>query len=200
MKKGDPEDTKLIVVPSRLVERLRAVAVKQRVSLSSYTTEALEQALRSEELGTSPRDAVDLYQLIQVQKGSGAVHIPRSSLDHLLGELYPDNEEELRRIWFEAGRWYGEYLRTKLRGEDVLGFFEKALLISWNLDEVEINNDDGGITLRCTSFMMALESTELLISYISGAMHSLGYEEQGRDYLRGMATVQYKRSLNTVEL
>jgi len=193
---GDPGDTKLIVVPSHLVERLRAVAVRQRVSLSSYTVEALEQALRAEILGATPREAVDLYRLMLIQRGSGAVHLPRSSLEHLVRVLYPENGEELRRIWHESGRWYGEYLQTKLRDGDVLGFFERALLVSWDLDETEIRNDNGGVTLRCTSFMMSLESTELLVSYISGAMHSLGYEELDRDYLRGMATLRYKRSAN----
>lgn len=192
MIRGVPEDTKLIVVPTRLVDQLRAVAERQGVSLSSYTTEALEQALRTAGLGASLQEAVDLYQLMEVQRGAGAVHIPRSSLDRLIGELYPTSGEELRRIWYESGRWYGEYLRTKLKDDDVLGFFEKALLVSWNLDEVEIRNDDGTVTLRYTSFTMSLESTELLVSFVSGAMHSIGFEEIDRDYLRGMATLRYK--------
>lgn len=191
--RGPPKDTKLIVVPTRLVERLREVAVRQGVSLSSYTVEALEQALRAEGLGTSLREAVDLYRLMLIQRGAGAVYMPRSSLEHLVRVLYPENGEELRRIWYEAGRWYGEYLHTKLRDDDILDFFERALLVSWDLDETEISNDDGGVTLRCTSFMMSLESTELLINYISGVMRSLGYEELERDYLQGMATIQYRR-------
>lgn len=191
MIRGVPEDTKLIVVPTRLVDQLRAVAARQGVSLSSYTAEALEQALRAAGLGASLQEAVDLYRLMEVQRGAGAVHIPRSSLDRLIGELYPASGEELRRIWYESGRWYGEYLRTKLKDDDVLGFFEKALLVSWNLDEVEIRNDDGTVTLRYTSFTMSLESTELLVSFVSGAMHSIGFEEIDRDYLRGMATLRY---------
>lgn len=196
MIKGDSEDTKLIVVPSRLVERLRAVAVRQGVSLSSFTTETLEQALRAYGLGSSLQEAVDFYRLMSIQRGAGAVHMSRSSLEHLVSTLYPENGEELRKIWYESGRWYGEYLHTKLKNEDVLGFFERALLVSWDLDEVEIRKDDVGITLRCTSFMMSLETTELLLSYISGVMRSLDYEELDRDYLRGMATVHYKRSPN----
>jgi len=194
---GAPKDTKLIVVPSRLVERLRAVAAKQGVHLSRYAAEALEQALRAEGLGTSLREAVDMYRLVEIQRGAGAVQISRSSLEQLVGELYSGNGEDLRRIWREAGRWYGEYLRTKLNDDGVLGFFEKALLVSWDLDEVEVRDDGGAVTLRCTSFMMPLEVTELLISYISGVMSSLGYEELDRDYLRGMATLRYRAIAET---
>jgi len=112
-------------------------------------------------------------------------------LDHLIRELYPTNGEELRRIWYESGQWYGAYLRTKLKDDDVLGFFERVLLVSWNLDEVDIRNDDGDITLRCTSFTMSLENTDLILRFISGAMSSFGYEEMTKDYMRGIATVHY---------
>ena len=194
MEGGGSEDTRLIVVPSHLVERLRAVAMRKGVSLSGYAVEALEQALRAEGMGSSPREAVDLFRLMLVQRGAGALQLPRSSLEHLVGMLYPEGGEELRRIWGEAGRWYGEYLHTKLRDGDVLGFLERALLVSWDLDEAEIRNDEEGVTLRCTSFMMALETTELLVSYVSGAMDSLGYEEVNRDYLRGMATLRFRKT------
>ena len=190
------ENTKLIVLPSHLVEKLKDVAARNRVPLSRYTAVALEEALRAEELGASLREAVDLYQLIQIQRGANSVQIPRSNLEHMIKELYPTNGEELRRIWYESGRWYGAYLRTKLKDDDVLGFFEKALLVSWDLDEVEIKNDDGDIILRCTSFTMSLESTELIISYISGAMSALGYKELTKKHLRGMATVHYRMNLN----
>jgi hypothetical protein len=194
--RGTPEDTKLIVVPSRLVNRLRAVAGRHGIPLSSYTVEALEEAIRVEDLGASLSEAVDFYKLLQIQRGANIVHIRRSSLDHLIKELYQTKGEELRRIWYESGLWYGAYLRTKLKDDDVLGFFEKVLLVSWDLDEVEVRNDDGEIALRCTSFTMTLESTELVISYISGAMSSLGYEELSKEYVRGLANLRYKISPN----
>jgi len=190
--KRDPEDTKLIVVPSSLAERLRAVAVRQGISLTNYATDALEQALRADGMGTSLQESVDLYRLMEIQRGAGSVNISRSSLNRLIEELYPNQGEEMRKAWRESGRWYGEYLHTKLQGEDVLGFFEKVLLVSWNLDEVEIKKEAGFTTLRYASFTMPFQTTELLISFISGAMSSLGYEELDRDYLRGMATLRFK--------
>lgn len=192
--RGEPEDTKLIVVPSRLVDRLRAVASRQGVPLSTFAKEALEQAMRAERLGVSLRETVDLFHLMQIQKGANSVLIPRSSLNHLIKELYSTNVEELRDIWYESGRWYGAYLQTKLKDNEVLDFFQKVLMISWDLDEVEIRNDDGEVTLRFTSFTMSLESTELIIGYITGVMNSLEYDVQSKDYVRGMAKIHYKRT------
>ena len=191
LRRGDPEDAKLIVVPSSLVDRLMAVAIRQGVSLSNYAADALEQALRADVMGTSLQETVDMFRLMEIQRGAGSVNISRSSLNLLIEELYPNHGEEMRRAWRESGRWYGEYLHTKLRGEDVLGFFEKTLLVSWNLDEVEIKNEEGFVTLRYASFTMPFQTTELLISFISGVMTSLGYKELDRDYLRGMATLRF---------
>lgn len=195
MIRGPREEPKLIVLPGRLVERLRSVAIRQGVSLSIYAEEVLEQALRVEESGTPLREAVETYQLMDIQKGSGAVQLPRSSLERLVEELYPKNKEELFKIWSEAGRWYGEYLRTKLRDEDVLGFFEKALLVSWNLDDVKIQNDVVSVNVSYTSFTLSLESTELLNSYIAGVMTALGYQMFEEEYDRGMADLRFKTNV-----
>jgi hypothetical protein len=190
-----PKDTKLIVVPSQLVKHLRAIAGRQGVSLSNFTTEALKQAVRAEEAGASLEEAVDLYRLHEVQRGAGAIQIPRSNLNAMITELYQNHGDELLEVWKEAGRWYGEYLLARLGGE-ALGFFEKALMVSWNLDEVEVENDGLMVAFRFTSFAMPLGLTELLISYISGAMSALGYVVMEKDYLKGLASIYYRKLPN----
>jgi hypothetical protein len=191
MANGTPKGTKLVVLPSRLVERLRKLAGMKGVSISNYAEEALEQALRAAGLGISIQEAIDLYKLMQIQKEAGAFQISRESLDRLI-----EGSEDLHAIWLGAGRWYGEYLRTKLKGDGVLDFFKQALLVSWNLDEAEVDEEDGDIRLRCTSFMMSLEKTELLMSYIKGVMLSLGYEEVSSEHLRGMVLTRFRKNDN----
>lgn len=190
-----PKDTKLIVVPSKLVQRLRVIAGRQGVSLSNFTAEALQQAVRAEEVGASLEEAVDLYRLHEVQRGSGAIQIPRSNLNAMIGELYKNHEDELLKAWKEAGRWYGEYLHARL-GDEALDFFGKALMVSWNLDEVELRNDSLMAFIRFTSFVMSLELTELLINYLSGTMTALGYEVTEEDHLKGLANIYYRKLPN----
>ncbi len=145
MRSQPPEDTKLLILPTHLVDRLKAIATRQGVSLSSFAAESLEQALRANEMDASLSDAVDAYRLSEIQRGAGMVDVPRSSLNHLVERLYAKKGEELRRVWGEAGRWYGEYLRAKLQPGEALGFLEKELLVAWNLDEAEVKeSDDGG--------------------------------------------------------
>jgi hypothetical protein len=193
LRSQTPEDTKLLILPTHLVDRLRAIATRQGVSLSSFAVDSLEQALRVDEMDASLSDAVDAYRLSEIQRGAGMVDVPRSSLNHLIEKLYPKKGEDLKRVWGEAGRWYGEYLRAKLKPEETLGLLEKELLVAWNLDEAEIRGGETEVAVRWVSFTMTAEFTELLLSYLSAVMDALGYREVGRDSLRGMATLKYTR-------
>jgi len=49
------------------------------------------------------------------------------------------------------------------------------------------------VNIRFTSFIMTLELTELLVSYTSGIMNALGYEAFGKSYLRGLATLSFRK-------
>jgi len=193
LRSQPPENTKLLILPTHLVDRLKVIATRQGVSLSSFATDSLEQALRVNEMDASLSDAVDAYRLSEIQRGAGMVDVPRSSLNHLVERLYGRKGEELRRVWGEAGRWYGEYLRTKLQPGEALGFLENELLVAWNLDEAEIRGSETEVAVRWVSFTMTGEFTELLLSYLSAVMEALGFREVERDSLRGMATLKYTR-------
>ena len=191
MRSQTPEDTKLLILPTPLVDRLKAIATRQGVSLSSFAADSLEQALRVDEMDASLGDAVDAYRLSEIQRGAGMVDVPRSSLNHLVERLYGRKGDELKRVWGEAGRWYGEYLRAKLRPGETLGFLEKELIVAWNLDEAEVKESETDVSIRWVSFAMTEEFTELLLSYLSAVMDALGYREVERDSLRGMAVLKY---------
>jgi len=191
LRSQTPEDTKLLILPTPLVDRLKAIATRQGVSLSSFAADSLEQALRVDEMDASLGDAVDAYRLSEIQRGAGMVDVPRSSLNHLVERLYGRKGDELKRVWGEAGRWYGEYLRAKLRPGETLGFLEKELIVAWNLDEAEVKESETDVSIRWVSFAMTEEFTELLLSYLSAVMDALGYREVERDSLRGMAVLKY---------
>jgi hypothetical protein len=142
-------------------------------------------------MDASLSDAVDAYRLSEMQRGAGMVDVPRSSLNQLIERLYLKRGGDLRRVWEEAGHWYGEYLKAKLNPGETLAFLEKELMVAWNLDEAEVKVSDNEVSVRWVSFNMTEGLTELLLSYLSAVMGALGYREVGRDSLRGMATLKY---------
>jgi hypothetical protein len=188
-----PRKTKLIIVPSKIVEDINEISNRIGVSISNFATEALQEALRVYKMKASLKEAVDLYRLVNIQQDAGAVNIPRNTLNQIIEELYSKEEEKLKKMWYDAGRWYGEYLNTKLGEDEALSFLEKDLKLSWNLNEVEIKNKDHTASIRCVSFMMSQEFTELLQNYISGVMTSMRYKEAEKNYIRGIITLKYNK-------
>jgi len=186
------KETKLVVLPEKLVEHLKGIARKRGVSLSSFTTGALEQAIKADEIGASLGEAVEAFDVHELSRETGAVQIPRSTLNAMILGLYREDKAGLLGVWGKAGRWFGEYLRTKLGGE-ALSVFERALMLSWNLEDVEIKVEGFDVKLVLASFAMSREVTELMISYISEAMGALGYDVVEEDYIRGFATLYYRR-------
>jgi hypothetical protein len=190
MEKEIYDDTKLIPVPTKLVSELTRIANRKGSSISIYASEVFSQALRAEKLGADLKEAVDLWRMANIHMNAGNLNISSSSFEGLIEKLYKDHREDLARLWFDSGRWYGAFCLTKLNGEGIFSFLEKDLIISWNLDEVEIKDKDVKIWVRCISFNMSKELTWLLVEYLLGLFYELGYSESKRDILRGLVQLE----------
>ena len=191
MLKATQRNIKLVALPEELVARLSEAAKRHKVSLSDYSAMALEQAARVEEIGASLEHAVDVYELYEIQKDSGAVQIACANLDALVGDVYRREKDEMLEFWREAGRWYGDYLNTRL-GDRAMGILQKNLKTSWNLDEVEIFEEVMKVIVKFVSFTMSVELTDLLVRYITGVMDSFGYEMAEDSHVRGLVTLTFK--------
>ena len=187
------DNTKLIPVPDKLAEELTKIANRKGISVSVYATEVLMEALRAENLGVDFKHAVDLWRLVSVNKNAGNLNIPRSNFGDLI-KLHLNNGTELKEIWYDSGRWYGAYCTTQLDGDNLFNFLEKDLLLYWNLDEVEIRNEDPVLWIRCVSFSMSEELTDLLVEYLKGLFYELGYSESERDVLRGLVQIRFLKN------
>ncbi|HUV54816.1 MAG TPA: hypothetical protein VMW03_06380 [Candidatus Krumholzibacteriaceae bacterium] len=189
------DDKKFIVVPAAIANRLRIVSGRLGSSAARYAEEVFTQAFRVDEMGSSLEEAVDTYRLFTVQRGAGSICVNRAYFKELVERLYLEDAEGLSGIWYESGRWYGSYLLTKLNGEDVFGFLEKDLLVMWNLDEAEIRREDVIVSIRCTSFGMSRELTDLLVHYLVGLMEEIGYSENDREVLRGLVMLKFLKKM-----
>ena len=193
---GTKSDHKLISLPVDLVDKLQRAATRKGLSLTAYSAENLEEALRAEDNGVPLNEAVESYRILRVQLAAGAIQIPRQSLDRVVKSLYSVEKEATLSDWAEAGKWYGEYLRT-LFGEGAIEVIGGALKISWNLDEVEMRHDEMKAELRLASFALSEDVTELLVSYVSGVRGALGYERREGGFIRGLAKLSFERVFRT---
>ena len=193
---GTKSDFKLISLPEELVDRLQRAASRKGLSLTAYSAENLEEALNAEDNGVPLDEAIESYRILRVQLAAGAVQVPRQRLDTVVKSLFASDKEATLSDWVEAGKWYGEYLRT-LFGENAIEVIGGALKISWNLDEVDMRHDEMKAELRLASFSLSEEVTELLVSYVVGVMGSLGYERREEAFIRGLAKLSFERVFRT---
>ena len=190
------DDRKFIMVPKNLADRLKLTAARLGTNVTDFSFEALTQALRMEEMDSNLKEAVDLFQLVSMQRGAGSLSISRGNFREIIEQLNEAQKTELLDIWKESGRWYGAYLKAKLHIDDLFPFLQRDLEVSWNLDEVDINQRDLMVIIRCTSFGMSKELTDLLVSFIIGLMDELGFSETDRDVLRGLAILKFLGKLD----
>jgi hypothetical protein len=90
--------------------------------------------------------------------------------------------DELRKKWYESGRWYGKYMKEKFK--DPVDSLRRLLKATrWDLDEVEVKQNGDAVKIRCVSTVMTPEGTEMLLGFIEGAMHAQGSFDLGDDRL-----------------
>ena len=189
-----PENTKLIVVPTDIVDKLRRVSWKRGTNLTKLIEEALTQALRVDEIGATLEDAVDTFTLIEDHKGAGTLTLSRTNLQSLLSKVTKREQKNLHKLWYESGKWYGTYVTTKFKYDGIFVLFDKDLKILWNLDESKVTVTDLKVEVKCTSFDMSEELTNLLHVYIQGFMNALQYKETDGEVLRGLLDLTFLKT------
>ena len=100
-----PKDSKLVVLPEKLVARLQEITTKKGISLSGYATEAMEQSIKMNEMGAKLSDAVDFYFIYTLMRAAGIINIPRANFNNMISDLYKLKHDDLWKVWNEAGKW-----------------------------------------------------------------------------------------------
>ncbi len=190
------DDTKLIKVPKALAAQLKFATIRLGTSVSDYAVDALSQALRIDDMGSNLKEAVDTFQMVNVHIGAGFVNFPRHSLNRIVTLLPNKASKIINEESLEAGRWYAAYLSSKLSSDSILAFLEHDLKISWNLDEVEIVEEDVMVHFRATSFNMTEDVTNLLVLYTRGLFEELGYSVNEEDVLPGLVSFKFLKKPN----
>ncbi len=190
MSEDVPDEKKLIRAPGDLVSKLSEAANRQGKTFYSYISEILEQAVRAYEMKRSLKEIIDAYEILEIYKEAGTVFTPRDFLEYLVGKTYGEDKETLERLWHQAGRWYGVYLKE--RSSDSIDTFVRLLREGrWDLSEVTVKRNQETLEFKCVSPLVSQERTELIRHFIEGAMHSLGYKSEEKECFRGIIRLRF---------
>lgn len=184
---------KMLAADEGLAKQLAKIAEESGQTLYSLVNDALKQTVRAHDLGLNLERVVDNKRVIEMQRASGAVLIPRDALYWLIENMNPEGKKALQERWRQAGRWFGKYLTAKLSGEETLKMFIKTLEgTMWDLDEVVMEDKEETVTVTLMSLTSPEENNQLLMEYVEGAMESLGYQIENKELMRGMTTIRAK--------
>ena len=186
------KDKRLVYVPGDLIKEIKAISRRRGESLSLFVSEVLRLALKANSLGYSPREAAEFLEIMQAQRNLGGAFVPVDVLTYLNSKACGTEEDQLKTKWYESGKWHGKYINEKFKNPiQVLKKFLEAT--RWDLSEVEVRRDKNTVKFRCISTLLTGEATELLAKFIEGAMHSMGYQTDKSEALKGMILLGFKR-------
>jgi len=186
------KEKRLVYVPADLLESVMRVSRRRGESVSKFVEETLKQAVRVNHLGSSPEQAAEFLEVVQAQRILGGAFVPLDVLNYLTSKAYKGEKDELQAKWYESGKWHGKYLKEKF--EDPVQVFKSFLEATrWDLSEVEVKQGENTVRWRCVSTVLTTEGTVLLAKFIEGAMHSMGYETEKSDYVKGMIVLGFRR-------
>lgn len=189
MPKG--KGKKLVYVSEDLLESVIKASRNEGKSVSKFIEEALAQAVKTNHMGYTPQQVAEFFEVIQIHRILGGAFVPLDVLNYLTSKAYNDEKEQLQAKWYESGKWHGKYLKEKF--ENPIQAFKNFLKVTrWDLSEVEVKQAGDTVKLRCISTVLTKEGTELLVKFIEGAIHSMGYVTEKSDYVKGMIILQFK--------
>lgn len=182
---------RLVYVPEELVQGLMEASRNEGKSVSKLVEESLRQTVKANLLGYNPRQVGEILEVLHTHRTLGGAFVPQDVLNLLIENAYKAEKEQLQTKWYESGKWYGKYLKEKF--ENPVQAFKTFLEATrWDLNEVELKQNENEVKLRCISTTLTAEGTELLAKFIEGAIRGIGYQTLKTDCMRGMIVLQFK--------
>jgi hypothetical protein len=181
-----------VAISADLLAKLMEVANRQGKQFQTLLGEVISNGLRALDMGHSLQDVVDFYELMDLQRASGAALIPVDLCNHMISRLYETEREVLTTKWREAGSWYGKYLGSKFSDRDTPEMLAKLLSATrWDLREVQVVRDGSSVKFRCIAPHLPDDATHLLAAFVEGAMSSLNHKIVGSEILKGMILQEF---------
>ena len=186
------KDKRLVYIPGGIVKEVKEISRRRGESLSLFVTEVLELALKANNLGYSPKQAAEFLDIMQAQRNLGGAFVPTDVLVYLNSTACGTENKQLLTKWYESGKWHGKYINEKFK--DPVQALRKFLEATrWDLSEVEVKQNKGTTKVRCISTLLTGEATELLATFIEGAMHSMSYQTDKKEALKGMILLDFRK-------
>ncbi len=170
-------------------------ANKEGKPFQSLLAQIISSGLRVLQGGHTLEEVVDFYELMEMQRSSGAALLPVDLCNYMIARLCETERENITQKWREAGSWYGRYLSSRFPGGETPEMLCKLLKATrWDLREVQVTREEATVKFQCICPQLPEESTHLLASFVEGAMASLKLKAVNTEILKGMIFQEFVTS------
>jgi hypothetical protein len=188
---GLPRRRKMLAADEELANRIVEMAKRRGATVFQTVNFILEEALRAEEMGVSLREVVDKRWMLERARRLGLVFAPERLLYEMVDLAYTRVKRRVSKIWFEVGKWYGEYFSDK---EAPLKVLEEAMeLLTFGSSYYSLKDEGDRISLSIVGDRFTEGYTEALSLFIEGVFKALGYEATSKEVSRGAIHYRFGR-------
>jgi len=184
---------KTFVAREDLIKRLSEVAKQRGFSLYDTVNEIFDVALQAEGMGVNLRGVVEERGFLKAVREAGFV-FGLESLWYEMAELaYEKAKGKALKSWFEAGVWFAKrYVTGEI--EDPFAAFKRDVgVFTWIAPEFTIERMEKEVSVRIISPRFPESYTFLLVSFLEGALETLGYKVAGKEVGRGTIRLEAVR-------
>jgi hypothetical protein len=177
-----------------LLDRMNKVAKENDLSLYAFVNEAFKSTLRANELGANIRTLIDSRELLKDARENGYT-LGLESIWYEMAELaYAKAKKKALQAWFDAGVWLAKRYVTG-ESSDPFEEFKKDLKdFTWNVPELEINNEAHKVSVRIISPRIPESYTFLFTSFLEGALETFGYKINSKEVSRGIVRLEASKA------
>jgi hypothetical protein len=182
----------MLAAQEDIASKIVDLAQKKNMTVYQTVNDILEQALRVEELGLPLQQVIDEREMLERAKETGVTF----TIEHLFYEAmeiaYQENPEEIKELWREIGKWYGNLFKMKF--EDPLKALEDALqLLTLGTPEYSIELSKIWINISLVGEKFTKGYSELFGIFIAEIMSIFGYPLYENEIEKGLIRLRFRR-------
>lgn len=182
------------------MDQIGEIAKRENFTLFGLVNETLEQAVRADRLGTSLSDIVDEYSALKMAKESGFILVSEGLFYQVLDWVFEERREDLEKLWYTFGQWFGKYHSAKFPQEDQLRMFEKVMkTLTWEASEFSLTQSADTVNLRVIAPRFPLSHSVLLSSFFKGVMQTFGLSPSRNEISPGVIFLTFVREREAPE-
>jgi hypothetical protein len=171
-----------------------AEMAKQRDSTVFQTVnDILEQALRADGMGLNLSEIIDNRGMLEDAQKTGFAFIIERLLYDSIDLAHQHAEVQISDMWFDMGRWYGNYFNNKSR--DAIDAFQRSMqLLTLGTSEFSIEKTrNGKLSVSCVGEKFTSGFTEVFSLFIEGVFQTLGYNLFLKENSKGIIRLAFEK-------